>query len=150
MQAYVKKTKSKTENQRIKDAESKTGIELAGVAAINPATKEKIPIWIADYVIASYGTGAIMAVPGRVDSVASRGVHQLLKSGGALLVTEPGDVLELLRRPAEHQFGGTHGAIYGEGSGDGSGERQADEGCSVHSASQPRHDHSQRGHSRGC
>jgi len=63
VQAYVKKTKSRTENQRIADTESKTGVELTGVAAINSATKEEIPIWIADYVIASYGTGAIMAVP---------------------------------------------------------------------------------------
>ncbi len=38
-------------------------MELKGVKAINPATKEEIPIWIADYVLATYGTGAIMAVP---------------------------------------------------------------------------------------
>ncbi len=41
----------------------KKGIELKGVKAINPATKKEIPIWVADYVVMEYGTGAIMAVP---------------------------------------------------------------------------------------
>ena len=41
----------------------KTGIELRDIKVINPATKQEIPIWIADYVLTGYGTGAIMAVP---------------------------------------------------------------------------------------
>ena len=41
----------------------KTGVELKGVKAINPANNEELPIWVADYVLANYGTGAIMAVP---------------------------------------------------------------------------------------
>ena len=41
----------------------KTGVELKGCKAINPANNEEIPIWVADYVLGSYGTGAIMAVP---------------------------------------------------------------------------------------
>ncbi|MDA3814952.1 MAG: class I tRNA ligase family protein [Patescibacteria group bacterium] len=41
----------------------KTGVELKGIKVINPATKEEIPVWVADYVLAGYGTGAIMAVP---------------------------------------------------------------------------------------
>ncbi len=59
---YIKHTKSKTEQERI-EHKDKTGVELVGVKAINPANKELIPIFIADYVLPSYGTGAIMAVP---------------------------------------------------------------------------------------
>ncbi len=59
---YIKDTKKKSEIDRTGDKE-KTGVELKGVKAINPATKEEIPIWIADYVLPHYGTGAIMAVP---------------------------------------------------------------------------------------
>ena len=62
---YIKKAKSKTENERIAGDRAKTGIELTGIRAINPATKKEIPVWMADYVLASYGTGAIMAVPDR-------------------------------------------------------------------------------------
>jgi leucyl-tRNA synthetase len=58
---YIEESKRKTELER-KEAKHKTGV-FSGHYAINPATKEKIPIWIADYVLASYGTGAIMAVP---------------------------------------------------------------------------------------
>jgi leucyl-tRNA synthetase len=61
---YIKKAKKKTEEERIAEAKEKTGVELKGVKAINPANKKEIPIFVADYVLASYGTGAIMAVPG--------------------------------------------------------------------------------------
>jgi len=60
---YIEKAKKKTELQRTALEKEKTGIELKGVKAINPATKEEIPVWIADYVLMGYGTGAIMAVP---------------------------------------------------------------------------------------
>ena len=60
---YIKKAKKETEIERTAEDKIKTGVELKGVKAINPATKEEIPIWIADYVLANYGTGAIMAVP---------------------------------------------------------------------------------------
>lgn len=59
---YIKVTQTKSEVDR-QAAKKKTG-EFTGAYAINPANNEKIPIWIADYVLASYGTGAIMAVPG--------------------------------------------------------------------------------------
>ena len=62
---YIEKAKSKTENERIADVKDKTGVELRGVKAINPANNEPIPIYIADYVLSGYGTGAIMAVPGQ-------------------------------------------------------------------------------------
>lgn len=60
--AYVTATKKKTERERSENKE-KTGVEMEGVKAINPATKEEIPVFIADYVLATYGTGAVMAVP---------------------------------------------------------------------------------------
>lgn len=59
---YITTTTKKTERERSENKE-KTGVKLEGVTAINPATKEEIPIYIADYVLASYGTGAVMAVP---------------------------------------------------------------------------------------
>ena len=62
VEKYILDTKKKSELSR-QQSKEKTGVELKGIKAINPATKEEIPVWIADYVLASYGTGAIMAVP---------------------------------------------------------------------------------------
>jgi len=59
---YCKSISSRSERDRQSDTKNITGI-FSGSYAIHPFTKEKIPIWIADYVLASYGTGAIMAVP---------------------------------------------------------------------------------------
>ena len=60
--AYIERTKAETEIERLSTEHEKTGV-FSGAYAINPFTKERIPIWIADYVLATYGTGAIMAVP---------------------------------------------------------------------------------------
>ena len=60
---YIKKVKKETEIERTAEDKIKTGVELKGIKAINPATKEEIPVWIADYVLPHYGTGTIMAVP---------------------------------------------------------------------------------------
>ena len=61
--AYVAEVRNKTERERIaEDVKEKTGV-FTGAYAINPATGEQIPVWVADYVLMSYGTGAIMAVP---------------------------------------------------------------------------------------
>ncbi len=59
---YINSIKNKTKEERVANKE-KTGVELKGVKAINPANDAALPIWIADYVLADYGTGAIMAVP---------------------------------------------------------------------------------------
>lgn len=60
--SYVNKIKSKSDLERTDLAKDKTGV-FTGAHAINPVNGEKMPIWIADYVLMSYGTGAIMAVP---------------------------------------------------------------------------------------
>ncbi len=60
---YIKEANKKNDLQRTDLAKDKTGVELKGIKAINPVNNEEIPVWIADYVLASYGTGAIMAVP---------------------------------------------------------------------------------------
>ncbi len=62
IEEYVRATAKKTERERSENKE-KTGVKLDGIAALNPATKEEIPVYAADYVLASYGTGAVMAVP---------------------------------------------------------------------------------------
>ncbi len=67
VEKYVKKAISKTELERLSDGKDKTGMVLDGVMAINPANNEEIPIFVADYVLSGYGTGAIMAVPAHDD-----------------------------------------------------------------------------------
>ena len=62
VEAYLEKVKLKSDLERTDLAKEKTGV-FTGAYAINPINGEKMPIWIADYVLASYGTGAIMAVP---------------------------------------------------------------------------------------
>ncbi|MBM3204665.1 leucine--tRNA ligase, partial [Candidatus Uhrbacteria bacterium] len=60
--SYIENALKKTEEDRSGESREKTGV-FTGVMAINPATKKEIPVWIADYVLGNYGTGAIMAVP---------------------------------------------------------------------------------------
>lgn len=59
---YIERVKKRSERERIADVNKVTG-EFTGAYAINPLTQKEIPIWIADYVLMGYGTGAIMAVP---------------------------------------------------------------------------------------
>jgi leucyl-tRNA synthetase len=63
VEAYVDAARRETEIERLSTEREKTGVPI-GASAINPVNGEQIPIWIADYVLATYGTGAIMAVPG--------------------------------------------------------------------------------------
>ena len=62
VEQYIQTVKKKTERERIAETRTVTGV-FAGSYGINPVTGEKIPIWISEYVLAGYGTGAIMAVP---------------------------------------------------------------------------------------
>lgn len=61
--AYIQQAAQKTEIDRTNAEKEKTGVELQGIKAINPATNTEIPVFISDYVLSHYGTGAIMAVP---------------------------------------------------------------------------------------
>ncbi|QTU83519.1 leucine--tRNA ligase [Carnobacteriaceae bacterium zg-C25] len=63
VEAYIQEVSTKSDLERTDLAKTKTGV-FTGAYAINPINQEPIPIWIADYVLSSYGTGAIMAVPG--------------------------------------------------------------------------------------
>jgi len=60
---YISEAKVKTEIERTAINKDKTGVELKGILITNPANGEKVPVWISDYVLADYGTGAVMAVP---------------------------------------------------------------------------------------
>ncbi len=62
VQVYIEESRKKSPLERQQNKE-KAGVELKGVFAVNPANGEGVPVWVADYVIASYGTGAVMAVP---------------------------------------------------------------------------------------
>ncbi len=62
VEKYIADTKKKSELDR-QQSKEKTGVELKGIKAINPANGEEVPVWIAHYVLAGYGTGAVMAVP---------------------------------------------------------------------------------------
>jgi len=60
---YIKTAVKKSEIDRMNDTKEKTGV-FTGSYALNPASGEKVPVWIADYVLGGYGTGAVMGVPG--------------------------------------------------------------------------------------
>ena len=63
VQEYQKQASLKSAFERSELNKEKTGVEIKGITAINPLTNQEIPIWISDYVLITYGTGAIMAVP---------------------------------------------------------------------------------------
>ena len=63
VQEYQKQASLKSAFERSELNKEKTGVEIKGIKAINPLTNKEIPIWISDYVLITYGTGAIMAVP---------------------------------------------------------------------------------------
>ena len=63
VEGYIKKTRKTSEIDRTSTEREKTGV-FTGAYAINPVNKKRVPIWIADYVLLTYGTGCVMAVPG--------------------------------------------------------------------------------------
>jgi leucyl-tRNA synthetase len=63
VEKYIADVKSKTDEDRLSNVKEKTGVKLEGIKAINPANQEEVPIFVADYVLATYGTGMVMAVP---------------------------------------------------------------------------------------
>ena len=75
VEAYIGATVKKSEQERLNESREKTGVKLGGITATNPASGEEVPVYIADYVLADYGTGAIMAVP-----LTMREIMNLLKS----------------------------------------------------------------------
>ena len=67
VEKYRKEIKNRTEIERTAEGKEKTGVILEGIKAINPVNKEEVPVFIADYVLANYGTGSVMAVPAHDD-----------------------------------------------------------------------------------
>jgi len=63
VEEYIKESKKKSEFERTELSKEKTGVELKGITAVNPINNEEIPVWVGDYVIATYGGGAVMVVP---------------------------------------------------------------------------------------
>ena len=64
VKAYLSEVEKKSDFERTELSKEKTGVPLKGLVGINPANGKEIPIWISDYVLMTYGTGAIMSVPG--------------------------------------------------------------------------------------
>ncbi len=64
VETYRDEVAKKSDFERTELVKEKTGVPLKGLSAINPATGKEIPLWVSDYVLMTYGTGAIMAVPG--------------------------------------------------------------------------------------
>ena len=65
--AYREEAAKKSDFERSELAKDKTGVQVDGIVAVNPVNRKEIPIWVSDYVLMSYGTGAIMAVPAHDD-----------------------------------------------------------------------------------
>ncbi len=64
IESYREQAAMKSDFERSELAKEKTGVEIDGITAVNPVNNKEVPIWVSDYVLMSYGTGAIMAVPG--------------------------------------------------------------------------------------
>jgi len=63
VEGYIKESRKKSEFERTELSKEKTGVELKGITAVNPINNKEVPVWVGDYVIATYGGGAVMVVP---------------------------------------------------------------------------------------
>ena len=63
VEGYIEKSRKKSEIERVAEEKEKTGVELKEIRAVNPFNNQEIPVFVADYVLSHYGTGAVMAVP---------------------------------------------------------------------------------------
>lgn len=131
---YVSAAVKKSEIDRLNDTKEKTGV-FTGAYATNPATGENIPIWVADYVLGGYGTGAIMAVPGH-DERDFAFAEKFNLSITSVVARDFGDVLEdaqqvegsvvIVYDPVAKKFGGvstsTNEGLWLNGGGKNPGE----------------------------
>ncbi len=99
VRTYLDKTAQKTERER-SEQKDKTGVRLEGIVAENPVNGERIPVYVADYVLGSYGTGAVMAVPAHDErDFEFAHVHELPvrevvhREGASLPYTGPGTLV---------------------------------------------------------
>lgn len=97
--AYVAEAKQKDDQDRLDATKEKTGVRLEGITATNPGTGEEIPVFVADYVLVGYGTGAIMAVPAhdeRDNAFATKfkiPIVEVLEGDGEKLYTGAGNLI---------------------------------------------------------
>ena len=71
IESYREQASRKSDFERAELAKDKTGVEIDGLKAVNPVNGKEVPIWVSDYVLMSYGTGAIMAVPAHDEETGS-------------------------------------------------------------------------------
>ena len=89
VQLYLKSAKKKTDLERM-EAKEKTGVELKGIKVVNPFNGEEVPLFVGDYVLSQYGTGAVMAVPAHDErdfefaKKYNLDIKQVIKSGGSI------------------------------------------------------------------
>jgi leucyl-tRNA synthetase len=116
VEAYITEAARKSEIERMNENREKTGV-FSGSYAVNPATGTEIPIWIADYVLAGYGTGAIMAVP----------AHD--ERDGAFAEKFNLPIIEVVEKPDHNETGLYHGegVLVNSGQFDGMRSEQARE-----------------------
>lgn len=116
VEAYIVEAARKSEIERMNETREKTGV-FSGSYAVNPATGAEIPIWIADYVLAGYGTGAIMAVP----------AHD--ERDGAFAEKFNLPIIEVIEKPNHDETGLYHGegVLVNSGQFDGMRSEQARE-----------------------
>jgi leucyl-tRNA synthetase len=123
VEEYINKAKSKSDLERTDLAKDKTGVKLEGIVAINPVNNKEMPIFVADYVLAGYGTGAIMAVPAHDErdfefakkfdllinevvakETGTRVGDEIKKRGGCAIVFDPKEQKYALLKRADGMF----------------------------------------------